>query len=49
MDRYKIKELAQLIGTLVSCCPAFNMVGHIKDMERKKYLILVKAKGNYEA
>lgn len=37
----KIKDLAQLIGSLVSCCPAVKYSwAHIKILEREKYLAL---------
>lgn len=46
----KIKELAQLIGSLVSYCPAVKYSwAHIKILEREKYLALLKKRNNYEA
>jgi len=39
LKQCKIRDLAQLIGTLVSCCPAIKYSwAHIKDLERKKIL-----------
>ncbi|XP_018377926.1 PREDICTED: uncharacterized protein LOC108770722 [Trachymyrmex cornetzi] len=44
-----IKEFAQLIGLLVSCCPAIQYSWvHIKSLEREKYLALLRSKKDYE-
>lgn len=44
-----IRELAQLIGTLVSICPAITYGRlHIKTFERHKYLWLKKRGGSYK-
>ena len=46
----KIKDFAQLIGSLVSCCPAIQYSwAHIKSFERERYLALLKSNDNYEA
>ncbi|XP_072757731.1 uncharacterized protein [Anoplolepis gracilipes] len=50
LDKCKIREFAQLIGSLVSCCPAIKYSwAHVKNLEREKYLELLRTKGNYEA
>jgi len=49
MKECKIIDFAQLIGSLVSCCPAIQYGwAHIKNAEREKYLALLKSDGNYE-
>jgi len=50
LKQCKIRKFAQLIGSLVACCPAIQYGwAHIKNAEREKYLALLKANGNYEA
>lgn len=50
LSKCKIRDFAKLIGSLVSCCPAIKYSwAHIKNLEREKYLALLKSKGNYEA
>jgi len=49
MKECKIRDFAQLISSLVSCCPAVQYGwAHIKNAEREKYLALLKSDGNYE-
>lgn len=50
MQKCRIRKFAQMIGVLISCCPAIQYGwAHVKRFERKKYLALLKLKGNYEA
>ena len=45
-----ITELAQLVGTLVSCLPRVQFVQiHYRNLEIEKNLAIRKHKGNYEA
>lgn len=49
LKKCKIREFAQLIGALVSCCPAIQYGwAHVKRFEREKYLALQKTNGDYE-
>lgn len=49
LDKCKIREFAQLIGSLISCCPAVKYGwAHVKKLEGEKYLALLRTKGNYE-
>ncbi|XP_071646502.1 uncharacterized protein [Temnothorax longispinosus] len=49
LKKCKIRDFAQLIGSLVSCCPAIQYSwAHIKNLEREKYLALLKSNGNYD-
>ena len=44
-----IREFAQLIGSLVSSCPAVPYgMGYAKSLERAKYQALILANGNYD-
>ena len=46
----KIRQFAQLIGVLISCCPAIQYGwAHVKRFEREKYLALLKTNGDYES
>lgn len=50
LKRCKIRQFAQLIGVLISCCPAIQYGwAHVKRFEREKYLALLKTNGDYEA
>ena len=49
-DRCKIRELAQLIGTLVAACPAISYGWlYTKKLERAKYLALQESDKNFKA
>lgn len=49
LRKSKIRDLAQLIGSLVSCCPAIQYGwAHVKNLEREKYLALLKSSDNYD-
>lgn len=46
----KIRELAQFLGLLIASCPAIQYgTLYTKNLEREKYLSLVKENGNYES
>ncbi|KAJ0169654.1 hypothetical protein K1T71_014839 [Dendrolimus kikuchii] len=46
----KIREFAKLLGTLVAACPAIQYgPGHLKIMERIRYLSLLNTEDNYDA
>ncbi|XP_077270144.1 uncharacterized protein LOC143901594 [Temnothorax americanus] len=48
--KYKIREFAQMVGSIVSCCPAVKFgYAHTKSLEREKFLALEKNNGNYDA
>lgn len=50
LPRCTIREYAQLIGVLISACPATNYGWlYTKILERQKFLVLQKYNGNYEA
>jgi hypothetical protein len=47
---YKIRYLAQVIGTLISCCPAVEYgLLYTKELERHKFLMLQKHNGDFDA
>lgn len=50
LPRCTIRDYAQLIGVLISACPATDTGGlYTKLLERQKFLGLQKRNGNYEA
>jgi len=46
----RIRDFASMIGSLISVCPAVQYgLLYTKELEREKYLAVVKADGNYTA
>lgn len=46
----KIRDFAQFIGNLISCCPALEYsLAYVKNFEREKFLALVVSGGDYDA
>lgn len=46
---FKIRELAEFVGTLVAACPAVKYgLLYTKNLERRKYLALAENKENYD-
>lgn len=49
LKKCKIRDFAQLIGSLISCCPAIKYGwAHVKNLERERYLALLKSRDNYD-